>query len=757
MLKFPPELRAALVCWLCGVAWAAAQQEAAPTARETARKALDNVGAALRFVQKSTPCAEQSAALAALEQKFTITETPPDLTGIGEAAARLRRRIIFAHPALAFNDLLFVERDIIGGSYYDGESAMDQCFGHNARKGGGLYLLKNFKADSPELIDIVRGLTVPSGTNTGVPLSEGTFMSPDLAYDGRSILFAWSSGGREKWLPANRFSVFRIDVDGTHLARLTDGDFDDFDPCWLPDGSIAFISTRRGGFGRCHPRPVPTYTLFGMQADGSAIRCLSYHETNEWQPSVDHNGMLIYTRWDYIDRDAMIAIHPWTCAPDGRNPRAVHGNYPLPLTTMSGSAWPDGRTLRPQCEHGLRAIPGSNKYVGVATPHHNQSYGSLILIDPHAKDDGQMSQVQRLTPDVKFPEIEKGELAYGTPWPLSEDLYLCNYKDSLGVLYFPDAQGMLEPLYIQKTLRPIDPIPVQSRNKPHVIPTPNSPVATPGTGLLYIQNVYTTDEFGRLPEGTKIASLRIVQVFPKTTEREDQPRISRFTESLVRSSLGTVPVEPDGSVYCEVQAAKEIYFQLLDERGMALQSMRSGTFLHAGELLSCTGCHESNAQAALPLQVPAALSRQPSKLKPELTGIANLEPCEPVNFYRLVKPVLDAKCASCHTAAGKGPDMSYASLGAFLSGFEGKWGTLHGAKRFGGSRTVAGQCGARSAELFTGGFLTGTSPTCPGKPVLTDAELRRITLWLDLNSNELGAYHDVDAQRQGQKVQPLLD
>ena len=146
-----------------------------------------------------------------------------------------------------------------------------------------------------------------------------------------------------------------------------------------------------------------------MRADGSGIRCLSFHETNEWQPSVDRQGMLLYTRWDYLDRDAMIAIHPWTCFPDGRNPRAVHGNYPLPLTTMTGSGWPDGRRLRPQCEHNLRAVPGSRKYVGVATPHHNQSYGSLVLIDPTVADDGRMSQVTRLTPEVRFPEIERGE------------------------------------------------------------------------------------------------------------------------------------------------------------------------------------------------------------------------------------------------------------------------------------------------------------------------------------------------------------
>ena len=44
--------------------------------------------------------------------------------------------------------------------------------------------------------------------------------------------------------------------------------------------------------------------------------------------------------------------------------------------------------------------------------------------------------------------------------------------------------------------------------------------------------------------------------------------------------LGTVPVEQDGSAYFSVPADRFVYFQLLDENGMMVQSMRSGTCLH---------------------------------------------------------------------------------------------------------------------------------------------------------------------------------
>ena len=43
------------------------------------------------------------------------------------------------------------------------------------------------------------------------------------------------------------------------------------------------------------------------------------------------------------------------------------------------------------------------------------------------------------------------------------------------------------------------------------------------------------------------------------------------------------------------------------------------------------------------------------------------------------------------------------------------------------------------------------------KVALTKEERRRITMWLDCNSNELGAYINEDAQREGKLVWPVFD
>jgi hypothetical protein len=129
-------------------------------------------------------------------------------------------------------------------------------------------------------------------------------------------------------------------------------------------------------------------------------------------------------------------------------------------------------------------------------------------------------------------------------------------------------------------------------------------------------------------------------------------------------------------------------------------------------------------------------------------------PAEPMNFHRLVKPVLDARCTPCHQKEKAPPDMTYASLqkyAFYLVGGKptsGHWLTipLHG-----GSRSVPGKHGAYGAPLLK--YLDASHHGTD----LTAAERRRITMWLDCNSNELGDYENEKAQRAGQVVWPLFD
>jgi len=250
-----------------------------------------------------------------------------------------------------------------------------------------------------------------------------------------------------------------------------------------------------------------------------------------------------------------------------------------------------------------------------------------------------------------------------------------------------------------------------------------------------------------LPEGTAIKWVRVLQNVLKSNPVMDEPRIGYGEENCPRIPLGIVPVNEDGSVDFWAPVEKELIFQLLDENYMAVHSMKSAAYVHPGEHLSCLGCHEDPHKTPSRLTYQRdALQREPCTLQPEVGLI------EPVNFHRLVAPIFEGKCVPCHQEKQAGPqDMGYNTLEPYAfywaGGFMGHWCD----PEHNGSRTIPGRFGARNSRI-------GRKLLEPKhRRRVTDEEFRRIVLWLDANSPELGAFRDADAQRRGQLVWPELD
>jgi len=666
-------------------------------------------------------------------------------------ARRIARQIAFSNPLLDFDKILFIKRHDPGGPFH----MCDQYYGCNGKPGGGLYVLSDPFGPNPKVTNLLENSVVENGRLAGRKLEGGTFLSPELSYDGQTILFAYSecqATDTYQWGPTISYHIFRCNADGSGLVQLTDGPWNDFDPCFLPNGRIVFISERRGGYLRCG-RHCPVYTMFSMEPDGSDIIPISFHETHEWHPSVTNDGMIVYTRWDYVDRDTNVAHHIWTCFPDGRNPRSFHGNYPVK------------RESRPWMEMSIRAIPGSHKFVATTGAHHGNAFGSLVLIDHRIEDDQAMSQLQRLTPDVPFPEAEgkpiRQYMVYGTPWPLSEDDYLCVYDaeaKNRGI-YWIDRFGNKELLYRDPSISCLSPIPLRPRPTPPVIPTRTTQAARDAAAdrqaTVAVMNVYDSDF--QWPEGTRIKSLRVIQLLPKSTAPPNEPRIGVANQTNARAVLGTVPVEEDGSVHFEAPVGVPIYFQALDARGMAVQSMRSVTYVHPGERLTCQGCHErKHRPPSEPSKAPLALERPPSRIRPDVDG------SNPFSYVRLVQPVLDRNCVQCHrekraldlsgTAAGKnGWTRSYTNLaGEYGFYFHVHNGAINTGVH-GGTRTIPGRFGARASKL-----LEYMDQRHHGVK-LSRADFHRLVLWLDCNSEFYGSYENTEAQARGEVVLPTLE
>ncbi|MEI6645631.1 MAG: hypothetical protein WCP12_06305, partial [bacterium] len=741
--------------------------------------ALRRTGALLDWLDKTSPTLDlapltrdYAALKTRVASKATKPGSPEDIA-LYLAVCAVRREIALRNPLLNFDQLLCVARGTFEGSARSNPSTGDvqgghfttQYFGFNALPGGGLYALKDFKT-SPRLVNLLENSVVQSGRLKGRKLDHGAFATPDLSFDGKRIVFAWTANREHKWIYAAStvFHLFSVNADGTDLTQLTDGDEGDFDPCWLPDGRIAFVSERRGGFIRCFGNlQVRNYTLFSMKADGTDIVPLSYYETSEWNPSVNNEGKLVYTRWDYTDRENNLGTRFWISGPDGTDPRAPHGNYPKPYHTFPGfERWQGGgRDIRvgtPLVEIGIRAIPNSSRYVFTGAPHHGSVYGSIGLLDLSPADDGHMSQVKRFTPDEPFPETElyaRRHYKYGTPWPLSEDFMLCNAWENLVLLdRFGNkellAEHALLPCVQDERLRIIDPIPLRARPKPPVIPphrTMSGTTAGQHPATIAVMNVYDSDL--PFPSDVKIKWLRVTQNILKENHQIGLPMIGYECENTPRIPLGIVPVEADGSVYFEAPVAKELIFQVLDEQFRAVQSMRSVAFTHPGEQLSCQGCHEKTKQAPQVERTPLAMQRAPSKLQPELGRI------EPISYYRQIKPIFEKSCLPCHTKEHKGPqDMSHAALrdsafwfsGAMGLGMTSDYSGIHG-----GSRTIPGRFGARNCKI--GNALTNAVHL----KAVSAEDRHTVTLWLDSNSLRLGAYANEAAQLRGELVWPVLD
>lgn len=674
----------------------------------------------------------------------------------------------FSDPLIDFDSIICIAR----GCHPSEEHICDQFFGCFAAKGGSIYIVSGFKNNQRKVTDLLENATPKNGRYMGKKLTGGSFVSPDLSYDGKTILFGWKPGStayQRTWDIDQCFHIFKINIDGTDLEQLTDGKYNDFDPCWMPSGRIVFNSERRGGFGRCHGRAVPTYCLASMKADGSDITFLSYHETNEWNPSIDNKGMIIYSRWDYVDRDDCIAHHPWICYPDGRDPRSWHGNYPVSISTMEDvlklnipgvgkggdGKWPDGRFLRPEAEVNVRAIPNSSKWVAIGTGHHTQSFGEIVVIDPNIRDDGKMSQITGIT--TKKTNWSDATAPWATPWPLSEELFLASYNGDI-VLLDKDANRLLvcpksaTPAAGLSDSKLLDPIPVKAREKPPAIATQTfegeREKLPHQCARLSVMNVNNSDL--PFPANTKIKWLRIVQLTPKSTPNINDPRVGDASESTCRLSLGIVPVESDGSAYFQAPVDRAIYFQALDSNFRAVQSMRSLTYVHKGENLTCLGCHEDKWKTT-PATNPIALKRDPTLLKPEFAEAI------PVSFHHTVKSIFESKCKTCHTQEKKGPDMSYSSLMPYVFHFcDRGWPYLNGnlpTAEIGGSRTIPGYFGAIRSRLYSHLLPSHHNVN------LTSDEIHRVVIWLDCNTNELGSEANVSGQQASpsQVVYPTID
>ncbi len=418
----------------------------------------------------------------------------------------------------------------------------------------------------------------------------GVLGAPVASYTGQTVYFAMAPKGDAF------FHLYRVNTDGTGLEQITAGPFHDYDPVELPDGRIAFSSTRIGNAEEYHA--VAASSIFACNPDGTDILPLTSHIVSDREPRVTATGSIVFVRSDNFLERAKVEVHVHETHLDGTNGAVIIGpgraglSYDRAHAAESNGAWlrrfgagspaptPDGRTVAIS-QKGLvnSAVPTGAPFGGGYLPYDLSPLpdGRLLctdinrrrfcLLDPRNND---VTEILAVGP-LELPAIG-------------------GINQSRG--FAADQVHSVQHLAARR--RP-DPRP--SLVRPEAIRDPDK------TGYLYCQNVFNTQQ-----NAGDVARIRAVRVFegrPFSLVPTKSIYVHIGTEGV---ELGTVPVAPDGSFYVRVPADRALTLQAVDGEGRAVISEMSWIYVRPGERRACVGCHAPQTTAPTPATALAAKS-----------------------------------------------------------------------------------------------------------------------------------------------------
>ncbi len=528
---------------------------------------------------------------------------------------------------------------------------------------------------------------------------EGAVRDPCVSYDAKTILFSYRKAG------APHFHLYEIGVDGKGLRQLTDGIYDDIEPCYLPDGGIVFVSGRAKRWVNCWLTQVAT--VHRCDADGRNIRMLSANIEQDNTPWPLSDGRLIYMRWEYVDRSQVNYHHLWTMNPDGTQHSIFFGNL-----------HPGGLFI------DAKPIPRSADVLFIDSPGHGgvEHQGFVARVSAKQGPD-ELQNLRRIS--------KTGN--YRDPWALTEDLYLAARDRDLVLI---DDRGTEKTLFaLPEAFKDCDlhePRPILPRHREPLI-ADKTDLSQPN-GVFFLENVYQGRQMADVPPGT-VKKLMILESLPKpinfTGGMDPLSYVGTFTLPRV---LGTVPVEADGSAHFAVPALRPVFFVALDARGRCVKRMQSFTQLMPGERQGCTGCHEERVSAPklYARGMTLAARREPSAID------ANDRAFDVADFPRNIQPILDRHCVRCHNpddrkggvdlCADRGPmfSMGYYSLAA--------WGQIADGRNYAKSNYPPFALGSGGSALMK--KLDGAHHDVKPSP----SEIATAALWLDASAPYPGTY-----------------
>jgi hypothetical protein len=467
---------------------------------------------------------------------------------------------------------------------------------------------------------------------------KGFIWDLDVSWDGTKILFTYKMDNDSP------FHLWEMEADGSNPHQLTDGRYHDFNGIYYPDGRIVFASSRVESYSYC--QDYLASALYVCKPDGSDIRRIDFTTLCSMKPSVLDDGSILFTRWEYNDKNIFMWQGLWTILPDGRQLQLYYGN-----------------TINvPNSRYGGRPVPGTGDVMITMAAHHYPPIADVAVLtrskgieNPEAMRKVTFETSYQITGSRHFRDVQwaPGDIfhrfAVTDPCPLEDNLFLASFGNKknpkegfkLCAAQYDGTRYVLD--FAGKNL--FSAIPLRERPMPRSIIRTEVPKES-GEGIFYVQDIYQGLEVQGVKRG-QVKSLRVMRQLPKTQNTEgprfhDHYPIAGYGTYYMKEILGEVPVEENGSVYFRVPSNCELYFIALDKDGKEVQRMGSVTQVTTGERAACVGCHEPRLSAPPVSKMPGFL-RRPHAITPPSWGAG------PVDYVKMVQPVLDRYCISCHS------------------------------------------------------------------------------------------------------------
>ncbi len=211
-------------------------------------------------------------------ERQLLDASPQELQKALADLQALQREALVANPLVSGQPILFVVRKQYAGDHHNTET-MFQTGELPAGKFAGPGAIK--------AIDFAAG----SQVRTLLDLPKGVARDPEVSFDGKRVLVSLRHDIKDD------YHVYEIGADGAGLKQLTFGaGVSDFDPLYLPDGRIAFTSTREPKYCMCNRHIMGN--LFVMDSDGANIHQIGRSTLHEGHGSLTPDGRILYDRWD---------------------------------------------------------------------------------------------------------------------------------------------------------------------------------------------------------------------------------------------------------------------------------------------------------------------------------------------------------------------------------------------------------------------------------------------------------------------------